>query len=197
MVTRKDKGGVFVVLKLLLGRAKTGKTTAIFQAMGENGRKRPQVLIVPEQYSHEAERRLCQTLGNGASAWAEVLSFTRLYNRVLTRTGGLAEPVLDGGGRLLLMHQAVHALSSQLTVYGKPSRRAAFLQHLIATSDELKSYCLPPEELISAGAEVDGPGRAAAPGVGIDSGLLRRTDGPAGGGPTGPADPAGRPAEGV
>lgn len=157
MVTRKDKGGVFVVLKLLLGRAKTGKTTAIFQAMGENGRKRPQVLIVPEQYSHEAERRLCQTLGNGASAWAEVLSFTRLYNRVLTRTGGLAEPVLDGGGRLLLMHQAVHALSSQLTVYGKPSRRAAFLQHLIATSDELKSYCLPPEELISAGAEVDGP----------------------------------------
>lgn len=143
------------MLKLLLGRAKTGKTTAIFQAMGENGRKRPQVLIVPEQYSHEAERRLCQTLGNSASAWGEVLSFTRLYNRVLAQTGGLAEPVLDGGGRLLLMHQAVHALSSQLTVYSKPSRRAAFLEHLIATSDELKSYCIPPEQLISAGEAAD------------------------------------------
>ena len=157
METRKDKGGVFAVLKLLLGRAKTGKTTAIFRAMGENGRARPQVLIVPEQYSHEAERRLCQTLGNGASAWAEVLSFTRLYNRVLTRTGGLAEPVLDGGGRLLLMHQAVQALSSQLTIYAKPSRRAAFLEHLIATSDELKSYCIPPEQLISTGAAADSP----------------------------------------
>ena len=66
------------MLHLLLGRAKTGKTTRLYQAMRENGKHRPQVLIVPEQYSHEAERRLCQELGGGASAWAEVLSFTRL-----------------------------------------------------------------------------------------------------------------------
>ena len=74
------------MLNLLMGCGKTGKTTALFQAMGENGKSRPQVLLVPEQYSHEAERRLCQTLGNGASARAEVLSFTRLWNRVLTQT---------------------------------------------------------------------------------------------------------------
>lgn len=143
------------MLNLLMGCGKTGKTTALFQAMGENGKSRPQVLLVPEQYSHEAERRLCQTLGNGASARAEVLSFTRLWNRVLTQTGGLAEPVLDRGGRLLLMHQAVRALSSQLTLYAKPSRKAAFLEHLIATSDELKSYCVSPEELAAAGGEED------------------------------------------
>lgn len=148
------------MLHLLLGRAKTGKTSEIFRRMGENGKKRAQVLIVPEQYSHEAERQLCQSLGNGASLWAEVLSFTRLHNRVLTRTGGLAEPTLDGGGRLLLMHQAVTSLSSQLSIYAKPSRKAAFLEHLIATSDELKSYCVAPEELISAGgAEADQDGQ--------------------------------------
>ena len=88
------------MLHLLLGRAKTGKTTRLYQAMRENGKHRPQVLIVPEQYSHEAERRLCQELGGGASAWAEVLSFTRLYHRVLTETSGLAQPMLDGGGQL-------------------------------------------------------------------------------------------------
>lgn len=139
------------MLHLLLGRAKIGKTTRLYQAMRENGKHRPQVLIVPEQYSHEAERRLCQELGGGASAWAEVLSFTRLYHRVLTETGGLAQPMLDGGGQLLLMHQAVHAVSSQLTLYAKPSKKAAFLEHLLATRGELKSYCIQPQQLIEAG----------------------------------------------
>ena len=145
------------MLKLLLGRRKTGKTTALLRAMGENGKKRPQVLLVPEQYSHETERLLCRSLGNRGAAGSEVLSFTRLYTRVLSETGGLAEPVLDNGGRLLLMHRAVHGLSGQLTVYARPSRRASFLRHLIATSDELKSYCVRPEELTSAGALAGGP----------------------------------------
>ena len=143
------------MLHLLMGRAKTGKTSGIFQRMGERGKERFQVLIVPEQYSHEAERCLCRSLGNGVSGWAEVLSFTRLHNRVLTQTGGLAEPMLDGGGRLLLMHQAITALSSQLSIYAKPSRKASFLEHLIATSDELKSYCVLPEQLIAAEEETD------------------------------------------
>lgn len=141
------------MLYLLLGRAKTGKTTQLYEQMRVNGTKRPQVLIVPEQYSHEAERHLCQTLGNRAAAQAEVLSFTRLYHRVLSETGGLAQTMLDGGGRLLLMYQAVHALSSQLTIYAKPSRRVSFLEHLLATRDELKSYCIQPRQLIEAGTE--------------------------------------------
>ena len=150
------------MLHLLLGRAKTGKTTRLYQAMRENGKHRPQVLIVPEQYSHEAERRLCQELGGGASAWAEVLSFTRLYHRVLTETGGLAQPMLDGGGQLLLMHQAVHAVSSQLTLYAKPSQKAAFLERLLATRGELKSYCIQPQQLIEAGDNVRLKGQVSA-----------------------------------
>lgn len=140
------------MLSLLLGRAKTGKTTRLYEQMRKNGTKRPQILIVPEQYSHEAERRLCQELGGG-SAWTEVLSFTRLYHRVFNETGGLAQPMLDAGGQLLLMHQAVHAVSAQLTLYGKPSRKAAFLEHLLATHGELKSYCVTPQQLIQAGKE--------------------------------------------
>lgn len=141
------------MLHLLLGRAKTGKTSYLYEQIKINSAKRHQVLIVPEQYSHEAERRLCQTLGNRGAAQAEVLSFTRLYHRVLSETGGLAQPMLDAGGRLLLMHQAVHALSSQLTIYAKSSRKVSFLEHLLATRDELKSYCIQPQQLIQAGTE--------------------------------------------
>ena len=145
------------MLKLILGRAGTGKTTAVLRRLCQAGAERPQVLIVPEQQSHEAERALCRMGGDGVSRYAEVLSFSRLANRVFQAAGGLGEQELDGGGRLLLMYNAVKSLSGQLVVYGRPSRRPAFLQSLLATVDELKSCCVPPTLLITAGQDAGGP----------------------------------------
>ena len=55
------------MLKLILGRAGSGKTTAVYRRMCGAGAERPQVLLVPEQNSHEAERALCKGGGNGVS----------------------------------------------------------------------------------------------------------------------------------
>ena len=65
------------MFKLLLGRAGSGKTTAVLERLCTAGRERPQVLMVPEQLSHETERALCQTGGPEACLYAEVLSFSR------------------------------------------------------------------------------------------------------------------------
>ncbi len=145
------------MLKLLLGRAGSGKTTQVLSRLCRAVPVRPQVLMVPEQQSHEAERALCRVGGDGISLSAEVLSFSRLANRVFQAAGGLGEEELDGGGRLLLMYSAVKSISQQLTVYSRPSRRPSFLQSLLATVDELKSCCVPPEVLITAGRESGGP----------------------------------------
>lgn len=145
------------MFKLILGRAGTGKTTAVLSRLTEAGQRRKQVLIVPEQQSHEAERALCRAGGDRVSLYAEVLSFSRLANRVFLAAGGMGEPELDAGGRLLLMHQAVKAVSDQLTVYARPSRRPVFLESLLATADELKSSCVQPELLLQAGRELPGP----------------------------------------
>ena len=138
------------MLTLLLGRSGTGKSDRILNALGEDARSRPQLLIVPEQYSHDTERRLCAMLGNSAARHAEVLSFTRLYSRVCDRAGGGAAPCLDAGGRLLLMRAAVKEVMESLTVYRNPSRRSGFLSSLIATADECKSYRVTPEQLLEA-----------------------------------------------
>lgn len=141
------------MLHLLLGQSKTGKTTEILRQIGENGSKRMQILIVPEQYSHETERRLCTEVGNRSAGFCEVLSFTRMANRVFSEVGALNDPVLDGGGRILLMHEAVQAVSGQLSVYSRPSKKPAFLENLLSTADELKSYCVQPLQLVNAGEE--------------------------------------------
>ena len=100
------------MLRILTGRAGSGKTAWTLARMKEEGPRRPQLLVVPEQASFEMEVRLCRDNGNQAAAYGEVLSFTRLANRVLTRTGGAARPVLDEGGRLLTMYDALRDRSS-------------------------------------------------------------------------------------
>lgn len=142
------------MLKLMLGRAGCGKTTEVFRRMCQPGQgSSRQILIVPEQQSHEAERALCQAGGDGVSLYGEVLSFSRLANRVFLAAGGMGDLELDAGGRILMMYQAVKAVSSQLTVYARPSRRPAFLEELLSTVDELKSCCIKPELLLRAGEE--------------------------------------------
>ena len=83
------------MLHIFIGRSKTGKTQAVLEkirALGDGGR---QILLVPEHASHQAEVDLCRVCGDTASRHAEVLSFRRLGERVLSITGGAAQVTLD------------------------------------------------------------------------------------------------------
>ena len=140
------------MLHLLTTRAGCGALEAILTRLCAADGK--QVLIVPEQFSHDAERALCGIGGPGACVDKEVLSFSRLARRVSEAAGGGAVEVLDAGGRVLLMYAAVQSVAEQLTVYRAPSRRPAFLTGLLATLDECKSYQVLPEALFRAGEDL-------------------------------------------
>ena len=144
------------MLTLLLGRAGSGKTTAVLSRMKQEGPRRRQILLVPEQASHEMERLFCQVGGNSAGQYGEVLSFTRLEHRVLSQSGGLAENVLDDGGRILVMYAALQAVLGNLTVYAMPSRKPEFLTSLLSTVDELKSCCITPDQLEDIAEDTEG-----------------------------------------
>ena len=139
------------MLKLLLGRNQDQISEAVLRAAAERVPGRRSLVIVPEQYSHVTERRLCAIGGDSISARAEVLTFSRLAQRVFQEKGGSARPVLDKGGRLLLMHLAVRRLRGELNVYRQAGEKAGFLTSLLATAVECKSYCIPPELLLVQG----------------------------------------------
>jgi len=135
------------MLTLMLGRSGSGKSTCILQRIKEEGKRRAQILLVPEQSSYETERRLCEVNGNEASLYSEVFSFTSLAHRVAALGGGLAKPVLDEGGRLLVMYMALKAVSGNLALFGPPSQNPEFLTQLISAVDDLKSCCVSPDQL--------------------------------------------------
>ena len=142
-------------LQIWMGRAGAGKSRRVLETMQER-RQRPQILLVPEHASHEAELDLCRALGPTASRDAEVLSFRNLATRVMAQTGGLADVTLDAGGKLLTMRRALQEVSSRLTVFARPSQRPAFLRQLVALADELYAYQVTPEMLLAQVADMEG-----------------------------------------
>ncbi len=141
------------MLRLLLGRGNTDRDGTLLRRLLDRPDGGRRYLLVPEQASHEAERALCAAGGDSVSTWAEVLSFTRLAQRVFATVGGIAQPTLDSGGRILLLAAALKEVSASLTVYAKPSRKPAFLTRMLETIDELKSCRIGPNDLAKAGGE--------------------------------------------
>ena len=145
------------MLQVITGKAGTGKTARMMQEIAARvaGDCRS-ILIVPEQYSHQAERELCALCGNSVSLYAEVLTFTGLA-RWVDRQLGSGEPVtLDKGGQLLCMALAVEMVYSQLRMYSGARRRAALQGQLLQVVTECKTACVTPEELLGAAEHCDG-----------------------------------------
>ena len=93
-------------LRIITGRAGAGKSKLVLETIAAQRFERPQILLVPEHATHEAELDLCRALGDTASRDGEVLSFQSLATRVLSQTGGISDITLDNGGKILIMRLA-------------------------------------------------------------------------------------------
>ena len=145
------------MLTIVTGRAGTGKTTYLMERIrGDVTARRRSILIVPEQYSHEAERELCRVCGPGLSLYAEVLSFTGLARWVDRMLGSGELPPLDKGGQLLCMSLAVSRVFSQLRFYGAARKQVRLQSQLLDAVTELKTACITPEDLLEAGKACGG-----------------------------------------
>ena len=146
------------MLELIQGRAGTGKTAYVLNDIrlrmeaGETGL----LLIVPEQYSHDAERQLCAVCGDALSMHGETLSFTRLCGRVFLEMGAPAR-MLDSGGQMLVMHRALESTAPSLKVYGTRGARVEILENILETVKELKSLNIFPKSLESIASAASNP----------------------------------------
>ena len=158
------------MLTLLCARAGQEMQQELLERMGRS--KAPaRLLLVPEQYSHEVERALCRVLGSAGTRPCQVLSFTRLCARVADTAGGGAAPMLDAGGRMLLLYRALRQAEGLLSGYRACARKPAFLGQLMATIDECRSYGVTPETLTEVGETMDGPQGERLRDIGLVYGL--------------------------
>ena len=146
------------MLHLLLGRDWTANRDEILRRVAADVKAGygNRILMVPELISHETERRLCTAAGDTSSRFAEVLSFTRLANRVTADLGCANMECLDNGGRVVAMASAARQLSSRLKAYAAVETRPEFLTGLIEGVDEFKRCCITSQDLSRAASETEG-----------------------------------------
>jgi len=136
------------MLSFILGSAGTGKTTLLLKRLEQVAKSGEQgILLVPEQYSFEAELQVGRAIGPRLALEVEVLSFTRLCNVVFRACGGLSGRTITKTGRYLLMSLAVSQVQDRLDVYKKSGNNTAFLQMLVDAVAELKAAGLSPPRL--------------------------------------------------
>ena len=139
------------MLRVITGKAGSGKTAAINREIRQAVEQRlgGRLLIVPEQYSHEAERELCRTCGDTMSLYAEVLSFTGFARKVAADTGGIAVQFLDKGGKALCMAQALKQAGQKLAVFNNAASRPELQSVLLKALEGMKASCIGSGSLLS------------------------------------------------
>lgn len=146
------------MLKLLIGRDWLANRDEVFRRLAQDirNRKGNRILLVPELISHECERLLCASGGDTSSRYAEVLSFTRLVQRVSDHSGKAVYPCLDNGGRVVAMAAVSRQLSSRLKAYASMETKPEFLNGLVDAIDEFKRCCITPQDLSQASNALEG-----------------------------------------
>lgn len=139
------------MLRLILGAAGTGKTTEIYRRIARLAPDADNLmLLVPEQYSFESERALCELLGEPLALRVQVLSFTRLCHRIFYQFGQVSGDFVTQAGKYLLMSLAVEQVRDNLTLYRAQSERASFIPVMLDLVTELKNAGAVPETVLSA-----------------------------------------------
>ncbi|MBR4048873.1 MAG: PD-(D/E)XK nuclease family protein [Clostridia bacterium] len=136
-----------MMLKLVLGRINSGKTTYIQTLIKDCVRKGESraVLLVPEQFSFESEKRMIRLLGEKAALEVEVCGFSRLAQNIVGENQPLRR--LDDAGMIALMSTALEQTADKLSVYGKYAKSTAVISEMLTVSTELKQGAVTPEML--------------------------------------------------
>jgi ATP-dependent helicase/nuclease subunit B len=140
-------------LRIIYGRAGTGKSSFCLEDIKQKldaGGTGPYIIIVPEQFSLQAEQRLVRKLGASGINGVEVLSFRRLAYRVFSSTGGVVHTHINAAGKSMLLYRAIDKQRDKLKIYARTSERKGFINKLNRIISELKRYMLTAEMLYQA-----------------------------------------------
>lgn len=140
-------------LTICQGGAHTGKSTALYDRIRQHREAGEHaILLVPEQATYAAERKLTERLGGLLGV--EVYSFERFSERLLTKFGHF-RPSLSVEGRQMVLRRAAFRKHAELTVFARVSQTNGFAEVMDELIGRLKQSCITPQDLASAIGAMD------------------------------------------
>ena len=141
----------YPMLSIYYGREATDREKFIFEHV--KGRT---LLLVPDQFSLQAERDAFFYLGKDSLMDLRVVDFSTLGYKVMQQTGGRVPDLIDKYGRHMLLARVTAELESELGIYKGLNRKNSFIDMLNTVISEMKRYDVTPEDLEGALGKLEG-----------------------------------------
>lgn len=138
-------------LRVISGRAGTGKSTLIHQEIVNELKDRPLgspiYLIVPDQMSYQAEYVLTNNYDIKGIIRAQVMTFKRLAWYILQETGGIAKEQIDKIGYRMLIRRLLAENKAQFTLFRQAADKRGFTKEIELLIKEFTQYNIDSESL--------------------------------------------------
>ena len=121
-------------------------------AAGQGGRM---IVIVPEQYTLQTERELIDALNAPGFFDLEVLSPSRLTERVLAEAGEDGRVRIDARGKQLALARTLLQCRKSLRYYESAAEKQGFIQRIGALIADFKRAGVTPEQLTEYAKSMD------------------------------------------
>lgn len=139
-------------LRIITGRHGVGKTHKVYSEIGHavNSGHSSQILIVPELFTHTAEQEIMKQLKLQGILSLQVLSPSRMQERIFDETGGRTLTRLDNQGRCMIIRKCINEHASEMGIYTHIYESHAFAEELLAAISNFKQCDITPEQLEAA-----------------------------------------------
>lgn len=139
-----------MALRFLIGTAGNGKTYECIQEIVAKQRthKGRQILLVPEQFTSQAERDLTIATGQSAILSAEVLSFGRLAYQIFSKSGLRHTATLDDIGKQMALQKILLTHAEEITYFRNVMDKNGFVDQLAMSISEFFQYQITPDTLL-------------------------------------------------
>ena len=145
-------------IRFVFGRAGSGKSYYCLNQINKkltNDKNNKLIMLVPDQYTFQTEKKLLEYVGEKALLRAEVLSFKRMATRVFDKCGGRAINVIEDSGKNMLIYKLLKDKGEELQYFNRISKQQGFVGIVSKSINEFKKYNISEEILKEKELEIE------------------------------------------
>ncbi|MDD6154871.1 MAG: exodeoxyribonuclease V subunit gamma [Eubacteriales bacterium] len=154
------------MFNIYYGRGNINREKFIYSSIMKEGwsASRPVIVLVPDQFTVEAEKQAFEYTGKSALIGLDIYGFSRLEHNIVKECGGGDRVFIDKYGEDMLISKVARELKDELEVFGNSSGKPEFIKLMSDFISEMKLYGATPDTVSEIIDAVTGQaGKAAEP----------------------------------
>ena len=144
-------------IRFLAGSSGSGKSKRLYDTLLDISEREPDrrlFLVVPEQFTMQAQRNIVENSAGHGTFSIDIVSFNRLAYRVFEELGIEIPTPIDDTGKNLILRKIIDENKKKLTII-RPKDSQGFVSEIKSVISELLQYSVTPEMLGDACTRLD------------------------------------------